>query len=394
MSLRIAIAVHGRFHAFELARALLSAGHDVTVFTNLPRFATRRAQLEDRRVRSMWPHGLVQRALGRASSLGLPGGEALLHRAFGAWAARALTGTRWDLVLVFSGVAEELLRAPAVTGLKVVVRGSCHIRRQDRLLREEEARAATPIDRPSAWRIAREEREYSLADRVCVLSGFARRSFVEEGLPPDRVWLNPLALPVERFTASPEALAARTARLRAGGPLRVLTVGHVSFRKGLLDLLAAARRLRPDEVDFRWVGLVLPEARGALERPPAHLDLRPPCPQAEVAHHLAWADLFLLPTIEDGFAVVLAEALAAGVPILTTPHSGGPDLLAQNDRSGWLIPIRDPDAIVARLRAIQADRVEHGRRAAELASHPPRRSWRDVADGIAGACLQASGAAP
>lgn len=345
-------------------------------------------------MRSLWPHGVAQRALGHASALGLPGGEALLHRAFGAWAAHALAGARWDLVLAFSGIAEELLRARSVAGFKVVVRGSCHIRHQDRLLREEEARAATPIDRPSAWRIAREEREYSLADRVCVLSEFARRSFVEEGLAPGRVWLNPLALPVERFTASPDALAARTARLRGGGPLRVLTVGHVSYRKGLLDLLATARRLRADEVTFRWVGQVLPEAQRALDHLPAHVDLRPPCPQTEVAVHLAWADLFLLPTIEDGFAVVLAEALAAGVPILTTPNSGGPDLLAHDARSGWLVPIRDPEAMATQLRAIQADRDDLRRRAAELAGHPPRRSWQNVADGLTAAVLEATGVAP
>lgn len=274
------------------------------------------------------------------------------------------------------------------------MRGSCHIRLQDRLLREEEARAATAIDRPSAWRLAREEREYALADRVCVLSEFARRSFVDEGHSPERLWLSPPALPLERFVPSPRVVAARGARLEAPGPLRVLTVGHVSYRKGLLDLLSAARRLRPDEVEFRWVGAVLPEARDALDYLPASLDVRPACPQSELVDHLAWADLFLLPTIEDGFAMVLAEALAAGVPILTTPNSGGPDLLAQDHRYGWLVPIRAPQDIVDRLRAVQADRAGHGRRATALAKHTPRRSWQDVAEGFEGAVRRASGGAP
>jgi glycosyltransferase involved in cell wall biosynthesis len=378
MSLRVAIVVQGRFHAFDVARALGEAGHDVTVLTNYPRWAVARFGLDPRRVRSLWPHGVAERVLRRAAVIGVPQAEALMHRAFGAWAARSLAGPRWDLVLAFSGVAEELLRSHAVLGLKTVVRGSCHIRVQDRLLREEEARAGAPIDRPSTWRLAREEREYALADRVLVLSSFARRTFLDEGVSAERLWLNPLALPVESFSPGAATVQERTRRLSRPGPLRVLTVGRMCFQKGLLDFAEVCRALEPTDASFRVVGTIQPEARALCDQLAARVDFHPACPRSKLGPHFAWADVFLLPTIQDGFALVLAEAIAAGIPVITTHNSGGPDLLALDARYGALVPIRDPGAIVDQLRSLQADRPALALRTAEVSATPPRRTWADV----------------
>ena len=117
----------------------------------------------------------------------IPYPEAFLHRLFGRWAAARIAREHWDVVHWFSGISEEILRA--TTGhadLRMMVRGSAHIRTQARLLEEEELRTGVKVDRPSRWMIAREEREYALADRILVLSRFARDSFVAEGVSPDR----------------------------------------------------------------------------------------------------------------------------------------------------------------------------------------------------------------
>lgn len=381
--MRVAIVVPGRFHTFDLSRALLTLGHDVTVFTNYPAWAAARFGVPPGRVRSFWPHGVASRLIDR-----LPRGggrlarSGLLQRAFGGWAARAVAG-RWDLIYAMSGVAEELLRAPDVVGPKVVARGSSHIRAQARLLREEASRARCTLDAPGAWIIAREEREYALADQVCVLSAFARRTFLEEGVAARRVSQVVLALPVERFRPPQPVIRARRERLRAAAePLRILTIGHVSFRKGLLDLLEVARRL--PLATFRLVGPVLPEARSLARDLPPNVVLLPPCAHERVVEHLAWGDLFFLPTIEDGFGVVLAEALAAGLPILTTTNSGGPDLLAMNEHYGWVVPIRNPGAAAALLAACETDRAALADRCDAIVRTPPRRTWADVAAEVVG----------
>src|SRR5258708_5056498 len=102
--MKIAIVVHGRFHAFDLAREL-SRHHDVVVFTNYPKWAARRFGLAKHQVRSFWIHGIASRLAGRIAGLfGLSYPEAALHKVFGSWAASELLREDWDAVHPFSGV--------------------------------------------------------------------------------------------------------------------------------------------------------------------------------------------------------------------------------------------------------------------------------------------------
>ena len=95
MRLKIAIAVHGRFHAFDLARALLSRGHEVTVFTNYPKWAAARFDLPKTAVRSYWFHGGLVRAaskLEKKNVISFP--EARAHNMFSRWVAGELSKER------------------------------------------------------------------------------------------------------------------------------------------------------------------------------------------------------------------------------------------------------------------------------------------------------------
>jgi glycosyltransferase involved in cell wall biosynthesis len=80
-------------------------------------------------------------------------------------------------------------------------------------------------------------------------------------------------------------------------------------------------------------------------------------PQHELPHEYEWGDVFALPTIEDGFAVVLCQALAAGLPLLTTTNCAGPDLVFEG-QNGWIIPIRSPEALLSRLLWLETHRIE------------------------------------
>src|SRR5262249_21674408 len=83
----------------------------------------------------------------------------------------------------------------------------------------------------------------------------------------------------------------------------------------------------------------------------------PKQPQAALPAIYAWGDVFMLPTIEDGFPAVLAQAAAAGLPILTTPNGAGWDLVNES-RNGWVLPIRSPESFVDRLRWADQHRSE------------------------------------
>ena len=375
--LRIAIVVPGRFHAFDLAKGLIRRGHDVVVLTNYPKWAAQRFGLPRDRVWSFWLHGLLSRmADGMQNQWGYQGLEPFLHRLFGEWSWRCLRKKEWDVVHPWSGIGEEVsIRAQKT--LRLLMRGSAHIRTQSRLLREEQARVGRRIDQPSPWMIEREEREYLLADKIIVLSTFARDTFLREGVPADKLWVLPLGADVRMFRPPPEALEERIRRITAGEPLRILYVGALSFRKGLWDLGSLARSLSPEEFRIRAVGPASAETRGFLRGFKDRMKIEPKVPQRHLAAVYRWADLFVFPTIEDGFAVVLAQAQAAGLPILTTVHCSGPDLVEEG-RTGWIFPIRDPAGMAERLRWCQSHRNEMVEMVRRIYYVHKTRDWDDV----------------
>jgi glycosyltransferase involved in cell wall biosynthesis len=387
--MKIAIVVPGRFYAFELAAALTSRGHDVTVFTNYPKWATRRFGLSSAQVRTLWPHGVGARIAWRAQALGVfryP--EAFFYRWFGEWASKELAREEWDVVHCFSGSSEEVLRSlKGSRTCSLLARGSAHIRTQARILEDEKQRAGIEIDRPSQWIIEREEREYSFADRIVVLSTFAYQTFVSEGVNSDKLKLLRLGTNARLFSASPEVIDARCRRILSDTPLRVLYVGALSLRKGLSDIDRIVRKLGPEGFRFLFIGPVSAEARDLAGKLQLAAEFVPKQPQNTLPRWYSDGDVFMFPTIEDGFPVVLAQAQANALPVLTTPNCCGPDLVGEGD-NGWILPIREPQAFIDRLRWCDANRPALADMVRRLYATHRIRTWDDVAEDFETMCVE------
>ena len=375
--MKISIAVHGRFHAFDLAAALLRSGQDVRLLASARATAvSRKFPLE--RTSILRRHFVLAHAA-HIMAGGEPPAfvEARLKQMFGRWAARHHILRQPDVIHCWSGVAEESLRACAGHSFCTVARGSAHIRVQHALLAEEQQRTGRDLGKPSGWIIEREEREYELAHAIVVPSTFARQSFLDAGVPADKVRVVMLATRATGFEAAPDVIAERMRRLRAGGRLRVVYVGMLSFRKGMHDLRAVMKALG-GRMDFRMVGPVTPECREFARDAARMARVEAAVPETELSAVYAWGDVFVLPTIEDGFAVVLAQAQAAGLPIITTTNSGGPDIIEAGGQ-GFIVPIRNAEAMIERLVWCDENREELARMVEALHGHPPRRSWDDAA---------------
>lgn len=381
MKYRIAIVVHGRFFAFDLAKALLARGHDVQLFTNYPRWAVARFGFPAERVMSHWQHGLAARFFSFITrQFGVPYPEAWLHQNFGAWAARRVGRSEWDVVFSFSGVSEELIDAVQDShSQRWVCRGSCHIRIQAELLQTEMRRAGVSIDQPSTWMIAREEREYAKADVIVTLSDFARHTFDGTGDEPKVVVL-PLGVDVANFRPAADKIEARRQRILSGAKLRVLFVGSKSYQKGLIDLAQIARTLT-GRFEFRFVGPEEAQARPLLDTMRAHAELVPVVPEAQLRKVYEWGDVFVFPTIQDGFAVVLTQAYAAGLPILATTNCGAPDFIRDGE-TGWILPIRAPEEFIDRLEWCERHRAEVADVVTRVAHEFQPRTWGDVASDL------------
>jgi len=259
-----------------------------------------------------------------------------------------------------------------------MARGSAHIRTQAQLLAEEQARTGVPQEQPNPWVVEREEREYALADAVVTLSTFSRNTFLERGHPPERVRLMVSAARVAAFRAPPAAVTERARRLRAGEPLRVLNVGTFSYRKGMHDWAAVVRALPLERFRFRFVGAVATEAAGLARELRTRVEFVERVPQENLPAHYAWGDVFLFPTIEDGFPAVMAQACAAGLSQLSTPNGAGEDLIHEGE-NGWLRPIRRPDLLIEQLTWCDTHRPELAAMAERIGGSFQQRDWRDAA---------------
>jgi glycosyltransferase involved in cell wall biosynthesis len=379
MKLKIAIVVHGRFHAFDLTRELIKQGHSVTLLTNYPKSIGEKFGIPKQNIKTFLLHGILSRIIRKSHELlGAPEFESYLHSLYSRWAAQTLSGQNYDVIHAFSGIAEELFQSLSGTNVvKTLVRGSSHIRSQFNLLLEEEKRAGVTIDKPSLWMIEREEREYQLADAILVLSTFAQNTFLHEQNLQNKIKLWPLGAELERFRPQESIIETRCQRILSKQPLNVLMVGTFSYRKGILDFIDIAKQTS-QFIKFTFLGALTPETKKIANSYHSIINFIPKKTQFEIPSFHASADLFIFTTIEDGYAMVLSQAQASGLPILTTENCSGPDIVIEN-QTGWVLPIRSPEAFIERLNWCHKNRKKLAEMAWSVYNNFQPRDWSDVA---------------
>jgi glycosyltransferase involved in cell wall biosynthesis len=146
-------------------------------------------------------------------------------------------------------------------------------------------------------------------------------------------------------------------------------VGQAGLRKGIGYVVETAR-LVDRAAEFRWVGSVdlLPDARRHVEQ---YVQLTGAVPRNQILPHFEWADVFFLPSVCEGSAVVTYEALISGLPVIATPNTGS---IVTEGVNGFIVPTRDTQAMADRLRRLHLDRgmlskmQEAARRTWEIAS--------------------------
>jgi glycosyltransferase involved in cell wall biosynthesis len=191
---------------------------------------------------------------------------------------------------------------------------------------------------------ALKDRELELADTVIVPSTFVKDT-LELYPGKKKVIVNPFGVPAN--------VSAPRAQTDPDQPLRVLFVGSLSQRKGIAYLFEAIEKAGK-AVTLTVIGRKVGQSQ-LLDKYCQTYRWLTSVPHAEILAEMRRHDVFVFPSLFEGLALVTGEAISQGLPVITTPNSGGTDIL-RDGQDGFMVPIRDSDAIAARLLELHADR--------------------------------------
>jgi glycosyltransferase involved in cell wall biosynthesis len=221
--------------------------------------------------------------------------------------------------------------------------------------------------------------EYELAGRVRVYTEWGKKSMIDFGTPAEKIEVIKQTINLERFRPP-------VSRAKFSGPLRVCYVGSLCLRKGFVYLLRAINTIGANRIALNVVGATGDRHSARLfdsERRGLAITAAPGDPVP--AYHAA--ELFVLPTLEDGLPFVLVEAMAAGLPVIATNEAGASECIRPG-RSGWVIPAGSVDSLAEALEnAIRnrKDLAEMGVQArADVEQYASPGRVRELADFVSG----------
>jgi len=222
---------------------------------------------------------------------------------------------------------------------------------EERLLHPEFA--DTILESEDSWALLRCSKEALNADLVIAASEYVRDSLLMNGVQAENIALCPYGVDTSQFI--PEIKTNDR-------PFRILFVGQLSQRKGIKYLLEAFQSLRLDNAELVLMGAVAGSGDGlksyaGLFRHVSHV------PYSELPSYYQSADIFVYPSLHEGSALAIYEALASGLPVITTHNSGS---VVRDGVDGFIVPIRDVEALKSKIRLLYTNkelRAEMGQQA-------------------------------
>lgn len=346
--MKVTQAVFGVFHHFELAHQLHRRNHLKRIYSTWPWARLKREGLPHRLVRTFPLLHTTDYLLNRYPFYTPKMSSKMASwntRSFDLWTNRIIDPC--DAFIAISGAGLMTGRNIQARGGKFICdRGSTHQRFQENVIAEEYRRWNVPQPLSKPHIAIREEKIYAAADAITVPSTVAKRSFVQMGLAPDKIHIIPYGVRLDQFT-------------RTEGPpqnsFEVIFAGQVGLRKGVPYLLQAFARLKHAKKRLTIVGSVQDDMRGLLTTlPTENVVITGSIPQVQLAKKMSASHLLVLPSIEEGLALVQGQAMACGCPVLSTTATGAEDLFTDGEQ-GFIVPDRDVDALTERMQQVADD---------------------------------------
>ncbi|HYR57047.1 MAG TPA: glycosyltransferase [Chthoniobacteraceae bacterium] len=282
---------------------------------------------------------------------------------FDRWASAHLEPC--DFVHAMPGQCLETFRAARRKGIRTVLNHATGpVREWVKIMEPEYARAGLRLDDVCPYDAAyftREDEEYALSDWHCAASMIVRDQLTACGIAREKIWLVPYGADAKLFFPD-ESEAPRD--------FRIVFAGQIGLRKGIKTLLDALTLAGHETWRVDFYGAALGEARADLAayRGRTPLEFHGPVSQAQLGEAFRRSSVLVLPSLEEGFGLVVPQALSCGVPCIVSDRVGAKDLIRHGE-NGSIFPMHDASALAAEL----AWWADHPRRVAET------HGWREPA---------------
>ena len=356
MKNKVNIYVFGRFHAFDLAKQLETSGLLNKIVSTYPYFIGKKWNIQRSKFKSWFLFEILVR-INRKTKI--------INQIFFANYYKSIfsklnyfNSKDSNIHISWSSSSYQLFKRlrKKQENILILERGSAHLSFQNEILFEEHNLFKTSFD--FNFEATRNELiEYEISDYIVVPSNFVKKTFLEKGINSEKIFVNPYGVNLADF---------KRVEIKKD-KFRIIFVGLASFQKGFQYLLMAMDLLKEKDIELWHVGNISDEIKN-LDYLKPNIKYHGSKPQNELFKYYNNCDIFVLPSIQDGFGMVILQAMACGLPVICSTNTGIENILSNMGKEGFIIPIRDPNAIAERVLELYENntlRIKMGNAAAK-----------------------------
>lgn len=374
--MNVTVSVFGRFHGFYLAQQLQKKKALKKLITTYPKFEVQKDGIKKENITSLLRYELISRSFNKLPNV------LKKDRDISVWisqkydeAVKKNIPLDTDIFVGWSGKSEQSIKKAKEQGaITIIERGSSHIEYQRDIVKDEYERHGFKPVLPHPEIVKKEKREYELADYISIPSEFVRRTFIEKGFDSEKLLKIPYGVDLSIFDYQP----------KTKDKFRVVYAGSMTLQKGVHYLLEAFCELNLENAELMLMGAYLPEIAPFFKKYEDKFNYLGHVSQQELNKIYSESSVFVLSSIQEGMAMVQAQAMAAGLPLICTTNTGGEDLI-EDGKQGFIIPIRDIEKLKEKILWC----YNHRKRCDEMGKEAHNKiktghTWDDYGDNLIG----------
>ncbi len=351
--MKVTIIVGGRFHAFDLAEQLHKSKFLKQLITSYPKdYINKNFNIENKFIKSFLSKEILHRSLKKISLFDrLFDIDLITSNLFDNKASKIIDFENTDLIIGWSSFS---LKSFEIAGkyncTKILERGSSHIEYQRDILQEEIDLIGVNCKLPSPKIIDKEKKEYDLSDYICVPSEFSKKSFLKKGFNEKKIIKIPYGVDLNNFF-----LPNKT---KENAQFNIICVGAISVRKGSIYLLKAFNELNLKNSKLIFIGDIEQGFEKILNMYfNENVEIIKSVSQNSLRTFYNQASVFVTCPVEDGFGMVILQAMACGLPVIVTNNAGGSEII-DDGIDGYIIPTRDKEKLKEKLLFLYQNKKE------------------------------------